>query len=225
MQVVKLDMTNSSYQCPPGTRLRNYDQLKRLCGADRDDPGCNSTMFDALGIRYNQICGKIIGYQFSSPDTFGVLLHTDGSGYRDSSSIDGNYVDGISLTHRSNPRKHIWTFAGGLDEAVSFSFLNCPCTNTYHAETASQPPSFVGNDYFCDTGSERNWYPGLYGDDPLWDGAGCGVNNTCCSLSNPPWFLKQLPSSTTNDIEMRMCTNQGYMDEDTPIEIIEHYVH
>ena len=31
MQVVKLDMTNSSHQCPPGTRLRT-DLPKRLCG-------------------------------------------------------------------------------------------------------------------------------------------------------------------------------------------------
>ena len=89
---------------------------------------------------------------------------------------------------------------------------------TYQAASASQPPAFVGNDYFCDTGSERLWYPGLDSDDPLWDGAGCGANNTCCSLNNPPWFLKQFPSSATDDIEMRIiCTNQGYMDKGTPI--------
>ncbi len=64
----------------------------------------------------------------------------------------------------------------------------------------------------------------FYPDDPLWDGTGCGINNTCCSLNNPPWFLKQLPSTTADDIEMRMCFDQQSYDEDTPIEIIELYV-
>ena len=52
----------------------------------------------------------------------------------------------------------------------------------------------------------------------------------CCSLNNPPWFLKQLPSNITDDIEMRMCRDQvfepsiGNIDEDTPIEVIELYI-
>ena len=67
-------------------------------------------------------------------------------------------------------------------------------------------------------------------DNPLWDGAGCGPDNTCCSLNNPPWFLKQLPSNTTDDIKMRMCRDQvfepriGIIDEDIPIEVIELYI-
>ena len=90
---------------------------------------------------------------------------------------------------------------------------------------SSIPPSFVENDYFCDTGSKNRWQlTTLYQENPLWDGAGCGPANTCCSLNNPPWFMKQLPSSTTNDIEMRMCNDESYTNEDTPIEIIELYI-
>ena len=102
--------------------------------------------------------------------------------------------------------------------------LNCPCTNMSQAAFATPPPSFVGNDYFCEIGSAGILQRRLYVDDPLWDGAGCGPANTCCSLNNPPWFLKQLPSTTTDDIEMRMCVDRDYVDEDTPIEIIELYV-
>ena len=163
--------------------------------------------------------------QYGTPDTFAPYPH-EGE-YHRNSSIDQNYVDGISLTHRRNPRQHIWTFAGGLDEIGTQPPLNCPCTNTNLAAFAMQPPSFVGNDYFCDTGSANYTLhdPGfLYSDDPLWDGAGCGPANTCCSLNNPPWFLKQLPSTTTDDIEMRMCFDQPSTDEDTPIEIIELYI-
>ena len=223
MQVVKLDMTNSSQQCPNGTTLRTYSS-KRLCGIGvQSGPGCSSSLFNIHGIKYSAVCGRIIGYQYASPDTFARYIHA-GQYHRDSSSVDGNYVDGISLTHGSIPRKHIWTFAGGLDEVGSQSSLNCPCTNINSVDQSTQPPSFVGNDYFCDTGSRNIWQYTLYQGNPLWDGAGCGPANTCCSLNNPPWFIKQLPSST-DDIEMRMCVDQIYSDEDTPIEMIELYVH
>ena len=221
MQVVKLNMTNRSHQCPPGTRLRT-DLPKRLCGINQDGRGCTSAIFTVHGIEYRQVCGKIIAYQDSSPDGFRSESRAR------SSLIDDNYVDGISLTYGSNPRKHIWTFAGALDEVGTYRESNCPCTNINQATFATQPPSFVGNDYFCDTASTERWQRRFYPDDPLWDGVGCGVTNTCCSLNNPPWFLKQLLSNTTDDIEMRMCREQVpplpyRIDEDTPIEILELY--
>ena len=226
MQVAKLDMTNSSHQCPPGTRLRT-DLPKRLCGINFDGIGCSSTIFDVHGIGYSQVCGKIIAYQDASTDSFGA--HMDTYPARFNAGLDDNYVDGISLTHGSNPREHIWTFAAALDEVGTYPFYNCPCTNIHQAASATQSPSFVGNDYFCDTGSTHLWSFIFYPDDPLWDGDGCGPANTCCSLNNPPWFLKQLPSTTADDIEMRMCRDQNVrynrIDEDTPIEILEIYVH
>ena len=213
MQVVNLDMTNTSHQCPPGTTLRT-DLPKRLCGIGISGSGCSSTFFYLYGIAYSQVCGKIIGYQDRSPDAFGQAQ---------TQSIDGAYVEGISLTHGSNPRQHIWTFAAALDEVGTHPSLNCPCTNRNLASSATPPPGFVGNDYFCDTGSAEHFQHVFYGDDPLWDGAGCGPNNDCCDLNNPPWFHKQLQSTTINNIEMRLC-REGNADEDTPVEIIEIYI-
>ena len=214
MQVVKLDMTNSSHQCPPGTRLRT-DLPRRLCGSGTSG-GCSSTFFDLSGIEYSQVCGKIIGYQDETPDAFGQPSRPI--------SIDNTYVEGISLTHGCNPRKHIWTFAAGLDEVGDrLPALNCPCTNRNLSSSATPPPSFVGDDYFCDTGSAESFQHIFYGDDPLWDGAGCGPLNDCCTLNNPPWFRKQLPSATADDIEMRICRSPA-PDEDTPVENIEIYV-
>ncbi len=54
----------------------------------------------------------------------------------------------------------------------------------------------------------------FHGDDPLWDGTGCGPLNTCCTFNNPPWFYKELPEPTTDDIEMRVCNDQGSTNED-----------
>ena len=69
MQVVKLNMTNISHQCPPGTTLRT-DLPRRLCGIGINGTGCSSTTFHTYGISYSQVCGKIIGYQDETPDAF-----------------------------------------------------------------------------------------------------------------------------------------------------------
>ena len=67
---------------------------------------------------YNQVCGKIIGYQDKTPDAF----------HGQQNSIDQACVNGISLTHRSSPRKHIWTFAAAVDEVDGDVNNKCPCT-------------------------------------------------------------------------------------------------
>ncbi len=64
----------------------------------------------------------------------------------------------------------------------------------------------------------------FYSDDPLWDGQGCGGTSTCCEFNHPPWFCKQLPQPTTDDIELRICGNESIGNEDTPIEIVDMYV-
>ena len=64
----------------------------------------------------------------------------------------------------------------------------------------------------------------FYSADPLWDGSGCGSTSSCCGFNNPPWFCKQLPQPTSDDIEMRVCVNQATSDEDVALEIVEVYV-
>ena len=118
------------------------------------------------------ICGRITAYQFSSPDAF----HNPNT-----NTINSVYVDGVSLTH-GNPRQHIWTFASATDE---IEVHECPCLDG-DLRTGDPLPSFVGNNYFCDTGSSDNDAVHFYGDNPLWDGAGCGPQSTCCSFNNPP---------------------------------------
>ena len=86
MQVVKLDMTNSSHQCPPGTRERS-DLPKRLCGNKLTRRGCSSAIMDVHGIKYRKVCGKIIAYQDASPDAFG-----GNNTITRSHNIDGNYI-------------------------------------------------------------------------------------------------------------------------------------
>ena len=222
-RVAFLNMTDPNQQCPGAWMLQNYTtEPRRLCG-NRIRYGCLSAKFNTSGIRYSQVCGRIIGYQFASPDAF-YLFDTSAR------SIESYYVDGVSLTHgRPGARQHIWSFAAAFREvAGSHPCCVCPCANR-NAQIAPVP-SFVGNDFFCESGNEGpGWSEVLYANDPLWDGQGCG-SPPCCELSYPPgvtapWFCKQLPQTTTDDIEARICNEpEGGQGDDTQVQIVELYI-
>ena len=212
MQVANIDMTNSNHTCPQG--LRTLTTPLRMCGRSITSAGCSSATFDLHSIPYTRVCGKIIGYQNRSTNAF--HLHSRNQAL----TIEDTYIDGVSLTHGSKPRKHIWSFAAALDEIQSNPSSKCPCINGVSIPI----PPWVGNDYFCDSGAKEQYQFIFYPDDPLWDGESCGPTSTCCSFNNPPWFSKQLPSPTTDNIEMRLCADQPTTNEDTPVEKIELYV-
>ena len=209
MRVAHLNMTDTNQHCPSGFRL--ITSPKRTCGT----PGssCVSITFPLNGVKYSRVCGKIIGYQYYTVDAF-LAYHRN---HR--VTIDDNYVDGVSLTHGQRPRKHIWTFAAAGNE-VSSNWFVCPCTRPSAPYTGLVPP-FIGQDYFCDTGSRHGWQAQFYHEDPLWDGSGCGPTSSCCGFNNPPWFCKQLPQPTNDDIEMRVCTDDTLANEYIALESIE----
>ena len=212
MRVANLDMTDPNHHCPPG--FVTINSPRRTCGSPQID-GCVSTTFPVHGVRYNRVCGRIKAYQYKTPDAFQYYYRFRNRG------IDDPYVDGVSLTHGGSPRKHIWTFAAALDEVRSNHWV-CPCTRPDLRYTGLVPP-FIGHDYFCETGSRYHYQLIFYTADPLWDGQGCGSQSTCCSFNNPPWFCKELPRSTTDDIELRLCAAFPG-DEDVPIEVVEIFV-
>ncbi|CAI8023300.1 hypothetical protein GBAR_LOCUS13614 [Geodia barretti] len=215
MRVASIDMTDTSSTCPSG--LRTLTSPRRLCARNIEVRGCSSVVLPVQGVEYSQVCGKIIGYQDKTPDGF----HQRIIGHN---TIESYYVDGISITHGDNPRKHIWTFVAALHEDDTIPNSVCPCTNTRNTPPPPDVPSFVGNDYFCDTGSENFYKYIFYGDDPLWDGAGCGPNSTCCDWNSPPWFRKEISPQTSNDIEVRLCVDEARTNEDINFETLEIYV-
>ena len=98
-------------------------------------------------------------------------------------NANGNYVDGISITSGS-PRKHLWTYAAGVQENVLSGFdVECPCST----DSRQQPPSAVGNDYFCESGVPGHYINTFYSNDRLWDGEQCGViERGCCAAPGLP---------------------------------------
>ena len=220
IRVAYLNMSDPSQQCPTDFRLYNESGV-RACGRQNSSVGgCNSVTFSTYGISYSQVYGRVLGYQYASPDAISSNFGDGIDPIASHNSIDAPYVDGVSIT-RGSPRQHIWTLMAGLRDGFSF-MEDCPC-NTGNAFSV-QP--FIGNNYFCESANQRSeWSPIFYPDDPLWDGEGCGgIEGACCNVPNIPWFYKVLNSSTTDDIELRVCTDQATGDEDVPVGLYEIYV-
>ena len=185
----------------------------RGCGISNTSHGsCPGTSY-AIGLQYSRVCGRAIGYQIGTTDSFGFQTVRE---------LDSYYVYGVSITHWS-PRNHIWTYAAGLTGGYHVQSDNCPCSNPGHPDNA-YPPSFVGDNYYCESGNPTSgfvWHM-LYPDDPLWDGEQC--EGECCSNGkSPPWFSVELPNPTTDDIEVRICSSAPSSDN-TPMQLLELYI-
>ena len=198
MKVVQLDIDNQSSTCPRSLCLDAY--VKRFCKICTFAPSCSSDGFSTENVRYSKVCGKIIAYQIGTPNAFAISLN------QTSKSINEIYVEGVSLTH-GRPRKHIWTFAADHTENNTY-IGGCPCSS-HLQRTPTNPPDFVGSDYFCDTADKRGLQFGvIFTGNLLWDGTGCSFINSCCSFNNPPWFYRELPDLSTQGIEMRVCRDE-----------------
>ena len=205
MQVVDVDMDRDD-TCPGSWQY--IDNPHKLCQGNVG--GCTSAQFSTKGISYDQICGQARAYQKGHLDAF----------YGNSPSIDNQYVDGISITI-GLPRKHVWTYAGGLSDLQNLPASNCPCATV----PGPPPPAFVGNDYYCEAGDVGSpGGPPYFLSDPLWDGAGCSVNDGCCAQIGMPWFHRTLTASVNDNFEVRICKNRDHSAEDVAIKKLEIYV-
>ena len=208
-------MTDSNQDCPQGLSLTDYSI--RSCGrAHSGENGSSSVSFpDPAQFIYNRVCGRVTAYRWSHTGAFSEY-------YRSNVTIDGPYVDGLSLTHGS-PRTHIWTFASGqFNGNTGLGTIRCPCEEGY---SDLDPPPFVGDDYFCETvaGDESRFNPGLfYPNNALWDGQ--DYRNPCYGLNNPPWFFKTLPWPTYDNIDLRLCLRYNEFNANIAIELLEIYV-
>ena len=207
MRVAELNMTDTSQQCPNGLVERDSSGTRR-CEIDDFSSGCFPTMYSTLNVSYTKVCGRITAYQVGSTNSFRRFYENF------QTTIDSVYVDGVSLTHGS-PRQHIWTFAVALERISEGGLASsaCPCQNVL------SPPLYVGEDYFCDAGYD-DYETDEFGlqTAPLFDETDC----LCCD--NPPWFYKQLPQPTTDDIEMRVCRDQNVNNENIGIQVITIFI-
>ena len=220
-RVAFVNMSEPGSSCPPG--LVQYDNIfnTSLCfinGKTSSFTGCKSTFFSTYGLKYTKVCGRVRGYQYGSPYAF--VRYIDNN-----ISFDPQIKTyGITLTYSNNPRKHIWTYAGGHDEQGTDSF-DCPCNNGSPYMNYTIP--FVGNDYYCESGTNTDNSYKLFSNDPLWDGQDCpGREATCCTSPKMPWFMKTLNETANDDIELNVCGHQfrSLDTSGTPFDLVELYI-
>ena len=217
MRIADLNTTRGD-DCPTGwskittpSNDATYPSID-VCRSPTDGTGCFPTTFTVYGANYSKICGMARGYQRATSDAFAL--------FRSTKNIDGPYVDGLSITLGS-PRRHVWTYAVGISDDVDLGTWACPCA----AFPGADPHTFVGNDYYCESGTTGSQQFVIYTNDPLWDGDGCvDANNNCCADPSMPWFSRQFPVAQNEDIEARLCRDEGYSNEATVIDQLQLYV-
>ena len=205
-------VTNGN-SCPNG--WKKITSPVAACRAPSDNAGCYSAHFTTYNVPYSRVCGMAVSYQKGTTDGFASLHYS-------ARSIHGPYVDGISITYGT--RKHIWTYGIGHGDKVNYPSnhpVSCPCSQY----PGKLPPSFVHDNYYCESGSLNSAsVHTYYTNDPVWDGKGCSSKNSCCSEPNLPWFYRQIPLTAKKDIEARICRDEAFANEGVLVQELQLYV-
>ncbi|KAL5518306.1 hypothetical protein EMCRGX_G004015, partial [Ephydatia muelleri] len=210
IKVGYLDMTDPTQECP--NSWQTFTSPRSSCGKKSSAP-CDSLNIPTSGASYLTVCGWFRGYQIGTPDSFTSFA---GLGF----DIETYYVDGVSVTYGSpGNRSHVYTNAAGYMETNYKG--SCPCAG------GDPPPSFVGSDYYCESGNPGpDWnHTEFYYSDVLWDGQQCGGDeSTCCNPPDLPWFCKTFPTPISEDLEVRICMDEDLDNENVAIESFALYI-
>ena len=201
-------MSIPSQNCPSTLQFRQHDDL-RLCGKKTNGASCDSVTIPTHDLSYSKVLGRVKAYQFGSPDCF--ASHPQ--------NIESYYVDGISITYGSSPRKHVWTYAAAWRQFIPNKGARNTCPSTGDGDG---PWNFVGDNYFCSSANPGpGWRPVLYSAHPLWS----NIAGTCTFCGKKKLsFCVDLEASTTDDLELRICTDERLYNEDLRIEKIDFYI-
>ena len=212
-RVAYLNMSDPRQSCPSNWTL-NTSPVRGCGRTSAGSQTCDSVVYPVNGLRYSRVCGMATAYHDSWSHGFGAV------------NVIDDPVSGLSVTHgQPGSRQHVWTFVVAENDVQPTSSDNCPCSNP-NITWPHSVPSFLGNDYFCDTGrhisgDDSSTY---YINDPLWDGEGCASTSSCCEFNSPPWFCKPLPQPTTDDLEIRLCNYFHRVHADKIVTLINIYI-
>lgn len=207
MRLLDLDMSRPHSKCPKD--LLQVENPRRACGSSVGR-GCSSLTFSTHGVPYQRVCGMASGYLLHGlPDVFNH--HGCPSCEKD---INAAYLEGVSITYGA-PRNHIWSYATVVptNDHPTTSVWQCPSIPKKDLHT----PDFVGQDYHCLLGGDR---------EELWGNREYDkVAPSCCKHhAGQPWFCRELLAPTTEDIEVRLCVDQAADKENVFLEAMQIYV-
>ena len=194
-RIAYLNNNENPVSCPDGFEVRSDTSSPPLCRRMNTSAGCSSVVYPSNGMSYSQVCGTVRVHPAGTPDGFDTF----------DTKSEEDYVDGVSIAYGdSSNRNHIWTYTAAV--TVRDSTKGCDqCTYM-------KPSNIPGTNFTCNT-------------------AHCSDGDNC--FSNTLWgneaqqcfgnetFYRQLSESTTDNIEMRVCRDQGRIDEDILISFVE----
>ena len=157
IKIAGFDLTKGN-SCPSPWKKVTINKTD-MCRSPSGSLGCSSVIFPVNGRKYRKIRDMVREYQKGSTDAFNPYQYQR-------LGINTAYVDGVSITLASSPRKHVWTYASGLSSDSHYTYFNCPCS----AVPGPNPPSFVGEHYYCESGNQGSYsYDTYHTKKPLWD--------------------------------------------------------
>ena len=202
------NLSDPNEGCPGSSFNLVETGAARYCVKSVDGYGCSSWVIDPVQ-PVRRVYGRVIGIQVGTGDI------------RSDLNIEDPYLDGVSLTYgEQGSRQHIWSFMSYTSE-----FYNqCPCST----DSPTAPPSFVGDNYYCESGANTMVVPGTmaFPNDPLWDGLLCRETEIPCCAGDmpPPWFYRELNTPTSERFELRICTDSGTHDESVGVQLVDIYI-
>jgi hypothetical protein len=154
-----------------------------------------SVPVNTMNIPFSEMRGGVSAYQSGSNDGF--------RRYFSGSAIDDNYVDGISFTFsdQDNLRHHIFSYAIGQSQAGNAQ--SCPSVG------GTSPPSFVGTDYYCESGNPQ---------------AGYSMDFYPQALFGSHEFHVPIDSTFAKDLEVRVMNDQNNSDENIALNGIYIFI-
>ncbi|XP_019850080.1 PREDICTED: uncharacterized protein LOC109580926 isoform X2 [Amphimedon queenslandica] len=158
---------------------------------------------NSAGCRSNVFQTNGISYSQICGKVVGYQKGTTDAVRTNNNNIDSAYLDGVSIT-RGSPRQHVWSYMAGHQSNIN---------SREH--------------YYCESGINGNPNGNsIYIADPLWDGNNCpSYEAPCCNGTGLPWFFRDYGNATITDyIELRVCGNEVWSNEDTPVQLYEIYV-
>ena len=154
---------------------------------------CTSVPLETYGVTYTHVCGFVDGYQAGATVAFDSTA-----------DINSPYLSGVSITRTvtgPKKRRHVFSLAVGEAEKSTSQYA-CPC----NAGATHKPPAFVGDDYYCESGSpDVPTSKAILLHDPLWDGGMFRHAETKCKKSLMPWFKHSISPATSDQLELRLC--------------------
>jgi hypothetical protein len=187
-------------KCPGDHQIDNGYNGEPICTRNLDDAGNRAASF-TLAHDASSITIDMTYHQHYSADAF--------NGDSDASINDDVWMEGVAIAKlgADGGRTHIFGASVGISYDTEYTSYNCPSDNCGYDNqdycVGPDPPSFVGSDFWCDSGNSGDW-------DAMWYAA----------MKIPTWQI-DMDLTAGDEIEIRIMADQESSNEDCGVTLLQ----